>query len=384
MDDTTGKMGIMSDNKSFDTDVSTFDRGLYLQQHKPVPQSFEDLNYQGEYAWTKRYGKYVRHLVKRKAPSVWSTLLKRIGENDNLRLAKANDQDPKQRRTQGHLFAPGEGVINAIDGGRGVDRSGDDPTRSPHLKALENDAVRGLHSSFLEETGQWLPSAEVASDLESEGHLQENTSDVAERLNEDNETENQFLSMFETGLSPLFINYVPEPSAFEQRLKKRFAENPLYSLLLRVDIDSFLNRQPKSHSLSATEEETLFHKRNILGQYYDTLREYNLLQNWDHFQTLYHGSKSFSNRVYNQQFKGTLRVVRRLFSMTPRSQPREQQGAEIKSQRRPFLVFNTQFKRKARAKIRSAPLLPAQRDEPKRSGIYEKGPNPKQFRRAFH
>ncbi len=329
MDDTTGKMGIMSDNKSFDTDVSTFDRGLYLQQHKPVPQSFEDLNYQGEYAWTKRYGKYVRHLVKRKAPSVWSTLLKRIGENDNLRLAKANDQDPKQRRTQG--------VINAIDGGRGVDRSGDDPTRSPHLKALENDAVRGLHSSFLEETGQWLPSAEVASDLESEGHLQENTSDVAERLNEDNETENQFLSMFETGLSPLFINYVPEPSAFEQRLKKRFAENPLYSLLLRVDIDSFLNRQPKSHSLSATEEETLFHKRNILGQYYDTLREYNLLQNWDHFQTLYHGSKSFSNRVYNQQFKGTLRVVRRLFSMTPRSQPESSREQKLRVRDDPSL-----------------------------------------------
>ena len=337
MDDTTGKMGIMSDNKSFDTDVSTFDRGLYLQQHKPVPQSFEDLNYQGEYAWTKRYGKYVRHLVKRKAPSVWSTLLKRIGENDNLRLAKANDQDRKQRRTQGPLLSKSEGVINAIDGDRGVDRSGDDPTRSPHLKALENDAVRGLHASFLEETGQWLPSAEIGNDLESEGHLQENTSDVAERLNEDNETENQFLSMFETGLSPLFINYVPEPSAFEQRLKKRFAENPLYSLLLRVDIDSFLNRQPKSHSLSATEEETLFQKRNILGQYYDTLREYNLLQNWDHFQTLYHGSKSFSNRVYNQQFKGTLRVVRRLFSMTPRSQPESSREQKLRVRDDPSL-----------------------------------------------
>ena len=318
MDDTTGKMGIMSDKKSFDTDVSTFDRGLYLQQHKPVPQSFEDLNYQGEYAWTKRYGKYVRHLVKRKAPSVWSTLLKRIGENDNLRFTNANDQDRKQKRTQGKI-----GVIsNGID-----EQSGD---RSPHLQLLENDAVKGLHSSFLEETGQWLPSADMDNDLESEGHLQENTSDIAERLNEDNETENQFLSMFETGLSPLFINYVPEASAFEQRLKKRFAENPLYSLLLRIDIDSFLNRQPKSHSLSAVEEETLFQKRNILGQYYDTLREYNLLQNWDHFQTLYHGSKSFSNRVYNQQFKGTLRVVRRLFSMTPRSQPESSSEQKVR------------------------------------------------------
>ena len=333
MDDTTGKMGIMSDKKSFDTDVSTFDRGLYLQQHKPVPQSFEDLNYQGEYAWTKRSGKYVRHLVKRKAPSVWSTLLKRIGENDNLRLTKANDQDRKQKRTQGVRRPP---LAN-----EGVDENGDNPIRSPHLQPqgvanepLENDAVKGLHSSFLEETGQWLPGAEIDNDLESEGHLQENTSDIAERLNEDNETENQFLSMFETGLSPLFINYLPEASAFEQRLKKRFAENPLYSLLLRIDIDSFLNRQPKSHSLSAAEEETLFQKRNILGQYYDTLREYNLLQDWDHF---YHGSKSFSNRVYNQQFKGTLRVVRRLFSMTPQSQPESSREQKVRGRDDPSL-----------------------------------------------
>src|SRR5579875_107949 len=152
------------------------------------------------------------------------------------------------------------------------------------------------------------------------------------------------LSMFETGLSPLFINYVPEPSAFEQRLKKRFAENPLYSLLLRVDIDSFLNRQPKSHSLSAAEEETLFQKRNILGQYYDTLRVYSLLQDWDHFQTLYHGSKSFSNRVYNQQFKGTLRVVRRLFSMTPHSQPESSREQKLKSRDDPSLFSTNNLK----------------------------------------
>ena len=326
MDDTTGKMGIMSDNKSFDTDVSTFDRGLYLQQHKPVPQSFEDLNYQGEYAWTKRYGKYVRHLVKRKAPSVWSTLLKRIGENDNLRLAKANDQEGKRRSTQRKME---------------VDDSED---RSSDLQALENDTVKSLHSSFIEETDEWLPSAEMGDDLESEGQLHENTPDISERLNEDNETEDQFLSMFETGLSPLFINYVPEASAFEQRLKKRFAENPLYSLLLRIDIDSFLNRQPKSHSLSAAEEETLFQKRNILGQYYDNLRVYSLLQNWDHFQTLYHGSKSFSNRVYNQQFKGTLRVVRRLFSMTPHLQSENSSEQRLKSRDDPSFSSTNNLK----------------------------------------
>ena len=329
MDDTTGKMGIASDNKSFDTDVSTFDRGLYLQEYKPVHQSFEDLNYQGEYAWTKRYGKYVKHLVKRTAPSVWSTLLKRIGENDNLRLAKPNEQDGKQRSTQRKME---------------VDGSGDRAIRSSHLQALENDAVKSLHSSFLEETDQWVSSAEMGDDLESEGQLHENTSDISERVSEDTETEDEFLLRFGTGLSPLFINDDPQASAFQQRLKKRLAENPLYSLLLRIDMDSFLNRQPKSHSLSAAEEETLFQKRNILGQYYDTLRVYNLLQNWDHFQTFYQGSKSFSNRVYNQQFKGTLRVVRRLFSMTPQSQPTSSSEQKLKSRDDPSFSSTNNLK----------------------------------------
>ena len=139
---------------------------------------------------------------------------------------------------------------------------------------------------------------------------------MAETVSEDGETEKQFLSLFDTGLSPLFIADMPEPSAIEKNLKKKYAENPLYSLLLRIDIDSFLARQPASHLLSLLEERTLFQKRQILGHYYDTLRHYNQLQNWDEFQTIYNGSKSFANRVYNQQFKGTLKVVRRLFSIT--------------------------------------------------------------------
>ena len=281
MDDTSKKLGSLSDFKSFDTDVSTFDRGLYLQEYKPVPQSFEDLNYQGEYGWTKRVSKYTKYLVKRKAPVAWSDLFKRISENDNLRLRNAKDQEREQQNKLRPLVRKGSSFSTPAAGG------------------LENDAVKSLISSATDENSE---------DVEN---------GIGERLEEDNETENQFLSMFDTGLSPLFINDMPEPSALEKRLKKRLADNPLYPLLLRVDIDSFLNRQPTVHSLSPGEEESLLQKRNILGQYYDTLRQYSQLQNSDHLQTLYHGSKSFANRVYNQQFKGTLKVVRRLFSITP-------------------------------------------------------------------
>ena len=283
MDDISKKLGSLSDFKSFDTDVSTFDRGLYLQEYKPVPQSFEDLNYQGEYSWTKRVSKYTKYLVKRKAPLAWSDLFKRISQNDNLRLRNAKDQEREQQKKLRPLV-----------------RKGSTPSlATPAAGGLENDAVKSLISSAMDQNSE---------DVEN---------GIGERLEEDDETENQFLSMFDTGLSPLFIHDMPEPSDIEKRIKKKLADNPLYPLLLRVDIDSFLNRQPTVHSLSSGEEEALLQKRNILGQYYDTLRQYSQLQNSDHFQTLYHGSKSFANRVYNQQFKGTLKVVRRLFSITP-------------------------------------------------------------------
>ena len=317
MDDTTGKMGVFSDKKSFDTDVFAFDRGLYLQQQKLVPQSFEDLNYQGEYTWTKRYGKYTRHLVKRKAPVVWSDLFKRIAENDNLRLTNPRDKEREQRKAQEKK--------KALDINKGTSLT----EGFPFTDVLENDAIKGLNSTFLEVREEAPLDDDVSDD--------DNVSYMRERLDEDNEAEDQFLSMFETNLSPLFITYMPEMSTFEQRLKKRFAENPLYPLLLRIDIDSFLHRQPATHFLSPAEEDVLSQKRTILGRYYDTLRQYNQLQDLDHFQTVYHGSKSFANRVYNQQFKGTLRVVRRLFSMTPYG---EEEAASLKagdtSQRAPF------------------------------------------------
>ena len=42
-----------------------------------------------------------------------------------------------------------------------------------------------------------------------------------------------------------------------------------------------------------------------------------LIWNNESFENFFEGSKSFTNKVYNQQFKGTLRPLRRLFSLTP-------------------------------------------------------------------
>lgn len=320
-------LGRLSDFKSFDTDVSTFDRGVYLQEDKALPQSFEDLNYQGEYAWTKRASKFVKHLTRTNTPSAWYKLLGSGGQSatedgsrvsseapgageatQNFGLPSSGRGQPQRREKERDLADNHGNVLNKGElGGRRLlmpsegkanERDGESSMVSD-LVALENAIVTKLGYAPFGPNG-------VDGDI----------SYMAESLAEDGETEKQFLSLFDTGLSPLFIADMPDPSAIERSLKRKYAENPLYALLLRIDIDSFLARQPASHLLSPIEEKTLFQKRQILGHYYDTLRQYNQLQNWDEFQAVYNGSKSFANRVYNQQFKGTLKVIRRLFSIT--------------------------------------------------------------------
>jgi len=297
MTDITKNIGRISDYKSFDTDVSTFDQGVYLQEAKPPSQSFENLNYQGEYAWTKRISKFVK--ITKPTPSGW------------YKLFITKDEDKEAAKTQPLN-------IDSIDRQREVDTSyNDDPnTENKLLSSLDQNGditnENGTISQLFE-----LENNVGRDDIFYTGDQgDDDIAALAKPLTEDKNIEKQFLSLFDAGFSPLFITETTKPSPLQKGLKRKFVENPVYRLLLRIDIDSFLNRQPSKHLLSPDEEKTLFQKRQIVGHYYNTLRQYNQLQNWDQFQSIYDGSKSFANRVYNQQFKGTLKVVRRLFSIT--------------------------------------------------------------------
>lgn len=313
-------LGRLSDYKSFDTDVSVFDRGVYLEEHKALPQTFEDLNYQGEYNWTKRVSKFVKYLTKAGKPSAWYKLMSSgsrgpredkpsapgdaLGEGQPPRVIRGSVRPSPSRQPRA------EAVGNAGDEGSAM--SGRRQPRPLPRKAMQGEGaiVSDLVNLDSDMASEWGSAALVADGDDV---------DIAymdDGLEEDEATEKQFFSLFGTGLSPLFLADSPEPSTLENGLKRKYTENPIYSLLLAVDIDSFLARQPASHRLSPLEERTISQKRQILGRYYDTLRQYNQLQNWDEFQAVYNGSKSFANRVYNQQFKGTLKVVRRLFSIT--------------------------------------------------------------------
>ena len=145
------------------------------------------------------------------------------------------------------------------------------------------------------------------------------------------------------GFSPFFFKDILPPTTLERYLKTKFYTNPIYHLLLRVDIDAFLSRQPASHSLTIEEEIDLFRRRQILADYYASLDNFIELQgeggrnglddleadriasplvkrtfskgNGDE-QEDEEEATSYADRVYNHQFKGTLKVVRRLFSIS--------------------------------------------------------------------
>ena len=112
----------------------------------------------------------------------------------------------------------------------------------------------------------------------------------------------------------LFLVYMNRN--IDLKIKQKYYSNPIYKNLLTADIDLFLNRQPSKFKLSGNDEIDLYTKRRILSSYYDSLRDYSTLPYSNDFENFFDGSKSFSTKVYNQQFKGTLRSLCRLFSLT--------------------------------------------------------------------
>lgn len=314
-------LGRASDSHSFDTDVSTFDRGQYVREDKPIAQSFEDLNYQGEYAWTRRLDKQVKHITMRRAHPFWHRLLSGGPQAEPSDQPQSTGRGPRQPGQVGESstrlrdrWSIGRSASTA---GRLVGPNGDGDTVAQLLGRRAEVAVE-------------LSEMASATDEGEEG-----AASSARGLEGDKQFERQFTEEFSTGLSRLFSVDDPPMTALARAIKGRYMANPLYSLLLRADIDTFLGRQPSSHFLSPAEESSLFQRRQVLSQYCDALRQYNRLQNWNEFEALQHGSKSFASRVYNQQFKGTLKVVRRLFSIGLDEGPRSvsQEGQEPGSKR---------------------------------------------------
>jgi len=94
---------------------------------------------------------------------------------------------------------------------------------------------------------------------------------------------------------------------------------PINRFLLKLDVDSFIRRQPSSYFLSKKEEQILHLHRLMLAEHYDTLRWYTTMEHYNSMKNRIGGTKSFASRAYLQQFQGTFKKVRHLFALTPSS-----------------------------------------------------------------
>ena len=282
---------------SFQTDLHSFDRGKYLgSPDLPRYQSFEDLNYQGEYAWTSRPDRQPTLYDKENG-------LKKLINNFFARQPQKNKStDTKQ------TYSLGRSAMSDV-------------------KSNENNAAltnrRVVSALDLDKDGISIVGLEEETEKEGSEFDSKNKELIGfeGRIAEENkEGENDGGSkedFLNTRFVIDFLTNDPEMiTKSEERIKQNYYSNPIYKFLLNINIDSFITREPPFQTLTPSEEKKLFEKRLILGSYYDSLRYYNQLPYIEQFQEFFDGSKSYADRVFNQQFKGTLNIVRRLFSIT--------------------------------------------------------------------
>lgn len=298
-----GRLGEYSSHTSLDTDVSTFDRGRY-QTTSEVELTFEDLNYQGEYVWRARndrissgsaglvnklVSKFLPRLKEAKIKLIASTKLKNIKSKKNINIDVNILEDD--------LFDENENENENED----EDEDEEDFDTSDHLSFLDYE---NLIKRFM-----WDYQADVTSSSLPEPY------DIV-----DQEPYSAFSELARYAFDSFATFEEVESDEFEERLGKRikskYYSNIVYKSILDFELSNFLGRQPKSYSLTKAEENDLFQKRLILASYYDNLREYSKMPYFEAFQDLFLGPKTYANRVYNNQFKGTLKIIRRLFSIS--------------------------------------------------------------------
>ena len=84
--------------------------------------------------------------------------------------------------------------------------------------------------------------------------------------------------------------------------REKYYRNPFYRALINFDMHGFLDGQPKSTKLTASDEMDLFQRRIILQNYLTSMQEYKL--------SILNTKQSYAEKVYNQQFKGSLSHIR--------------------------------------------------------------------------
>ena len=118
----------------------------------------------------------------------------------------------------------------------------------------------------------------------------------------------------------------PKSLTTKKGIKRKYFLNPIYRALLQTDIDTFMARQPSKHNIAENQDHDLYKKRMLLEKYYNWLRYYSPLQK--DLQNVYHisSSKSFVDSAFHHQFKGSLKIAKRLFPVTFDAQQNRKQN----------------------------------------------------------
>lgn len=292
-------------------------------QDSLAPLSFEELNYQGEYAWVMR-NQLSKDLSKMR-PSVFTPMFKKPRRR-YLQLRKLTDKRMEQaaraahnRTRLGNLAQSQEGILPN--------------EKAPLLIKLTDFLGRSFDSGefFTNTKPTYLRTEKELEQQESNAEVLDSSKKNIQDFNFDQKKnknsiqeellfERQLQKTYSKGFSPPFslqhermrFRFLPVKNV----IKKRYFLNNVYKSLLQTDIDTFLARQPTEYKLAENQEYQLFEKRKKLQKYYNWLRYYQPFDKMMNLQFQIPDTKSFVDNVYHQQFKGTLKIVRRLFKVT--------------------------------------------------------------------
>lgn len=299
-----GKLGEYSSHTSLDTDPTPFSRSRYFTGSE-LELTFEDLNYQAEYIWRSRNDR-----LSLGSPGLINKIIKKFFPNLKAKLSGMKPGFSFKTRIIENVEEPEEPKV--------IEEESD----------YEDVDFEDFKEEDIKDLDLYAPIYNAQCDLE----------DFIFRFIEDyqNDTEKSIVPDFyhdasEDPFSALteFSKYGFDAFAFfddletdefedtlGKRLKIKYYANWVYRLLLSIDFKDFLFRQPKKYFLTTDEEHLLFNRKLLLSDYYDSLLAYLKTPYKNDYQDIFIGSKSYANRVYNQQFFGTLKIIRKLFSIS--------------------------------------------------------------------
>lgn len=305
-----------SQTNSFNTDLNSFDRGSYLNSPEFSRMrenfAFEDLNYRGEYAWTSRTDR--QPVLYRQENRLTDFFKYLFGRSDKRKISTSNKNEGLLRNTTKNYQLKSD--------------KKDENLRSKNLvkndDQEESSSDNNVNTAYLTDEEESSSDNNNNTDYLTDGEnvlVKKGLVGLKKRFAEEEEYFDTIAidDIIDTSncFSSEFVSDDPQyDRRLEQKIKQNYYSNPIYKSLLSFDIDSFLSKQPTFQKLTLSEEKNLFKKRILLSSYYDSLRYYNQLPYIEEFQDFFDGSKSYADRVFNQQFKGTLKIVRRLFSIT--------------------------------------------------------------------